>query len=147
MITAIVKLQGCTTRAGRRAFVRKDDACHGIAHGRVRRYRVTGDTWTAIRRAVAGYDTTGKRTMGYSNVGPATVESFTQNDARVTGTSVIPIAERPGLAASLQACTGALEVTVLEEAAQAPAPQEWRASAQPITPPPVNRRVGPPRRA
>lgn len=93
MISAIIRLQQCTTRAGRYAFVARSQPQHGIAAGTIRHYRVTGPTWAAIRRAVALYDTATNHTMGYSKVGPTTVESYRVNEQdRRTTASVFPLA-------------------------------------------------------
>jgi hypothetical protein len=73
MIQAIIKLQACTTKRGRYAFVSKGYNSHGIAKGRVRRYAVTGPSWAAIRRAVAAYDTATGRTMEYTAINAQTV--------------------------------------------------------------------------
>lgn len=73
MIKAVVKLQRCTTKAGRFTFVSKRLTTHGIAAGYISFYEVRGKNWTAIRNAIAGYDTTGARTMGFSNARPETV--------------------------------------------------------------------------
>jgi len=78
MIEAIVKLQGCTTRPGRRAFVSKQHSRHGIAAGTVRYYRVIGSGWPSIRRAVASCDSATGRTMGFTAIHPDTVECWRQ---------------------------------------------------------------------
>lgn len=98
MIQAIVKIQGCTTKPGRRAFVSRNYPQHGIARGPVRHYIVTASSWAAVRRAVAGYDTSGGRTMGFTNVNPDTVESFTMIPAgshTYTSSSVVPMPTNP----------------------------------------------------
>lgn len=76
MITAIVKIQSCTTKPGRAAFVRRQDPAHGIAKGRIKYYEVTAPTWPKIRAQVAAIDSTGRRTMGFSAVGESSVESW-----------------------------------------------------------------------
>ncbi len=90
MIQAIVRLQSCTTKPGRRAFVCKQWPRHGIAAGPIRYYEVTAPTWAAIRRAVADYDTVG-RTMGFSGVRPDTVESWKETGAERTYSTVKPL--------------------------------------------------------
>ena len=79
------------TRPGRRAFVAKGRSAHGIAKGNVRHYEVTGASWAAIRRAIAGCDTTGGKTMGFTAAGPTTVESFTEYPGTSTETCVRPV--------------------------------------------------------
>jgi hypothetical protein len=91
MITAILKLQGCTTKPGRRAFVGKDWPRHGIAAGNIRHYRVIAPTWAAIRRTVAGYDSTGAKTMGFTGIGPLTVESFSEDGRTGTASEIRPL--------------------------------------------------------
>jgi hypothetical protein len=91
MIIAIVKMQGCTTRPGRRAFVAKDQPAHGTAKGPIREYKVTGRNWPAIRQAVAGYDTTERRTINFSGVGPDTVLRWHETPEKVTETTVRPV--------------------------------------------------------
>lgn len=76
MIQAIVKLQGCTTKPGRKAFVSGGRKEHGIAKGPIRFYEVTGKNWAAIKRAVADWDTTGAKTMGWTEVNSKSVCAF-----------------------------------------------------------------------
>lgn len=85
MLKVILKIQGCTTIPGRRAFVSKRWDRHGIAAGNVRFYEVIAPTWTAVRKLVAGYDTTGRRTMGFSEVRAETVEKW--ETVEVVGTT------------------------------------------------------------
>lgn len=91
MIKAVVKMQGCTTKPGRRAFVVKNNYRHGIANGVVRFYEVTGPTWAAIRNAIANYDTTGGKTMGFSGANADTVEFYITSLEECTGTSIRPL--------------------------------------------------------
>lgn len=95
MIRALLKLQACTTRPGRRAFVGKGRLAHGIAAGQVTLYEVTAATWPAVRRAVASADTSGRRTMGFSAVGPSTVEFWEVVEWRgsLTETRLRPVAD------------------------------------------------------
>jgi len=72
-IKAVVKLQRCRT-SKRQAFVGRSRNEHGIAKGRIERYEVTGESWTHIRRVLKTFSV-----MGYSEVRPDTVESFTQD--------------------------------------------------------------------
>lgn len=86
IITAVLRLQKARTVPGRFAFVPCDRPGHGIVKGSVHHYKVTAGSWAAIRRLVADYGGTpgGRYTMGYTNVGPHTVESF---EVRVWGRS------------------------------------------------------------
>lgn len=99
MIKVIVRLQSCTTRPGRRAFVAHGREAHGIARGPVRHYVVEAPSWPAVRSAVGSVDSTGKRTMGFSQVNSETVESFTIFEARAdrrTGSVVRPLLRKAG---------------------------------------------------
>jgi hypothetical protein len=92
MIKAVVKIQGCTTRPGRRAFVGKQFTHHGIANGVVRFYEVTAPDWSGVRQAVASYDTSGSRTMGFSGVSADTVEFYlVQVGGSLTATHIRPL--------------------------------------------------------
>lgn len=92
MIKAVLKMQGCNTKAGRRAFVQKAWGSHGIARGNVRFYEVTAPSWTAVRNAVASYDTSGKRTMGFSEVNAETVEFYIVSvGGNETGSRIRPL--------------------------------------------------------
>jgi hypothetical protein len=91
MIRAIVRLQACTTKPGRRAFVGKGWPCHGIAAGTIRFYEVTAPSWAQARKAIGDYDTTGKRTMAFSSVGPETVEQWETVDIAGSGCRIRPM--------------------------------------------------------
>jgi len=87
MIIAVVKIQNCTTRKGRRAFVGKDWPRHGIAAGAIRYYKITGKNWGALRSVVAMLDSTGARTMGFSNVHPKTVVCYIERTDPISKTA------------------------------------------------------------
>lgn len=81
IIKAVVRLQACVSSGlslervpDRSGFVARGREAHGIAKGRIGWYCVTAESWAGIRRVLKHWDV-----MGYSMVGPATVESHTRD--------------------------------------------------------------------
>lgn len=87
MITAILKLQACTTKKARFGFVRKKDQAHGIAKGVVKYYSATAPTWAQLRRAVRAY---GNGVMGFSAIYAETVVSYREFASEKTYTTIAP---------------------------------------------------------
>ena len=74
IVKAVVKLQSCTSKKDRYAFVAKDRPEHGIAKGRIAQYEVVASSWAHVRRVLKNFDV-----MGFTNVRPETVEDYRED--------------------------------------------------------------------